>query len=698
MSSTASSLTVQILNDSDNGDGSVFLLLTGDTVSVTGAIQSLQLPQAAGATATAGALNLLSQNGTFVSPSTGQSLPIYEFTVDSLVSGRLLVSLGTAISYSNNAAPTATSQSMRWDKIEFAFPSSGADLTSIDFFGIPLQFDYLDADGNILVSMSYYTSTPTLLASLYALSPSTMTAAFQENSGGSPAFGWNPTTDSLTDFLRVIGPQTFTGDGGSPAPYPSFRAYLTALEQAGTEFTISGVGGVGAPAPANNNVSYDYTGTVQSDGNNGFIVAFTGTTTAVAPNTENGPYGLYTDSDGTTTAKQLPPNLPVTLNLTATTLDNDIYGAVATAFTVGQSTDPNGSGYLPSDLTKYTANSAYANLAGDFIAGLNFGYPGGTDGTNSAVWYSNPPTPYPFAGARTTNDGFYNPFAAVFYNQSDAYGFPFSDRNGRPSPFVWQPADATTLRITILNDQRLDAPQVTLTQPEETLVTLTWPAPNVPPGATLTGYQLEITPPLSGWDTAIPADALTVTAGGLDPGTTYTLALTAEGTAANGNAISSRPTTVSATTGGTPTSSSGEYTFQIALTWTATAPPPTGATFSVAGVDFTPTVGSSPGTNATVSGSAGDNVLPLLVQNGSETIYAGNYSISLMADGDGYSVDPNGSFMLQGNTQPLTQAGPAGTPPYMNTGGNQMVVGTPFAPAPGKQAFPVVFPGSSSSS
>lgn len=695
MSSTASSLTVQILNDSGNADGSVFLLLTGDTVSVTGAIQWLQLPQAAGATATAGALNLLSQNGAFVSPYTGQTLPIYEFTVNSLISGRLLVSLGAAITYSNNAAPTATSQSMRWDKIEFAFPSSGADLTSIDFFGIPLQFDYLDADGNVLVSMSYYTSTPTLLTSLYDLSPSTMTAAFQENSGGSPAFGWNPTTGNLADFLRVIGPQTFTGDGGSPAPYPSFRAYLTALEQAGTEFTISGVGGVGSPAPANNNVSYDYTGTVQSDGANGFIVAFTGTTTAVPPNTDNGPYGLYTDSSGNTTAAQLPASLPVTLNLTAATLDNDIYGAVATAFTVGQSTDPNGSGYISPDLTNYTANSAYANLAGDFIAGLNFGYPGGTDGTNSAVWYSNPPTPFPFAGARTANDGYYNPFAAVFYNQSDAYGFPFSDRNGRPSPFIWQPADATTLRITVLNDQRLDAPQVTVTQPEDTLVTLTWLAPNVPPGATLTGYQLEITPPLSGWDTNIPPDTLTATAGGLDPGTAYTFALTAQGTAANGQPISSRSTTVTATTGGTPTSSGGEYTFQIALTWTATAPPPTGATFSVAGVDFTPTVGGSPGTNATVTGSAGENVLPLLVQNGSETIYAGNYYISLMADGDGYSVDPNGSFMLAGNTQRLTQAGPAGTPPYANTGGNQMVVGTPFAPAPGKQAYPVAFPSGS---
>lgn len=697
MSSTPSNLTVQIVNDSDNngGDDSVFLLLTGDSVSVGGNIQSLQLPQAAGGSITAGALSGLSQNGTVTSPYTGKTRTIYQFTVDTLSSGRLLVSLGTAITYSDNTAPTATNQTMRWDKIEFGYPGSGADLTSIDFFGIPMQFDYLDANDNVLASMSYYTSTPTLLTSLYNLSPSTMANAFQQYSNSTLSFGWNPTSGSLTDFLRVIGPQTFTGSNGSPAPYPSFGGYLSELATANTTFTISGVGGVGSPAPANNSVSYDYTGTVASDGNGGYIVAFTGTTTAVPPNTDNGPYGLYTDAKGITTAKQLPANLPVTLNLTAATLDNDIYGAAATAFTVGQSSDSKKSGYIAPDLVKYTANSAYANLAGDFIAGLNLGYPGGSDGADSAAWYSNPPTPYPFAGARGSNDGRYNPFAAVLYNQSDAYGFPFSDRGGRPSPFVWQPADATTLRITILNDQRLDAPQVTVIQPEDSLVTLNWPLVNVPPGATLTGYQLEITPPLSGWDTSIPADTLTVTAGGLAAGTTYTFSLTAQGTAANGQPISSLATTVTATTGGTPVSSSGSYTFQVALTWTAAAPPPTGATFTVAGNALTPTIGSTGGSNATVSGSAGLNILPLLIQNGTETIYAGNYYISLVADGSGYNIDPNGSFMLAGNTQPLTQAGPPGTPPYLSTAGNQLVVGTPFAPAPGKQANPVVFPSGS---
>lgn len=689
MSSAPSSLTVQIVNDSGNPDDTVFLLLTGDSVAVDGTIQWLQLPQPSSGTATAGALSLVGKQGTLLSPYTGQTLPIYQFTVDTLVSGRLLVSFGTAITYSNNAAPTATSQAMRWDKIEFGYPASGADLTSIDFFGIPMQFEFLDSSGNVLASNSFYTSTPTLLNALYNLSPSTMANAFQQSSKTGPSYGWSPATGSLTDFLRAIGPQTFTGDGGSPAPYPSFKSYLGALQTAGTTFTISGIGGVGAPAPANNSVSYDYTGTVASDGSGGYVVAFTGTTTAVAPNTQNGPYGLYTNASGATTAKQLPANLPVTLALTAATLDNDIYGAVATAFTVGQSTNPTGPGYIDPSLVQYTANSAYANLAGDFIAGLNFGYPGGTDGSNSAVWYSNPPTPYPFAGARSTNDGYYNPFAAVLYNQSDAYGFPFSDRNGRPSPYIPQPTNATTLRITILNDQRLDAPQVVVTQPADSLVTLTWPPVNVPPGATLTGYQVDVTPPPPGWDSTLPADSCTVTFGALPAGTAYTFTLTAQGTSATGKPISSRSTVVTAITGGTPAAASGNYTFDVALTWTAAAPPPTGATFTVAGVALTPTIGSQGGTNAMVSGSAGLNVLPLLIKNGTETIYAGNYYITLVADGDGYNVAQ--SSYLGGNTQPLAFQG---TAPFTN--GTPLVIGTPFAPLPGKQVNPVVFPGTSS--
>ena len=84
------------------------------------------------------------------------------------------------------------------------------------------------------------------------------------------------------------------------------------------------------------------------------------------------------------------------------------------------------------------ANSVYGWIQADVMAALNFGYlKGGADAATqgigqSSVWYGLPPIQYPFGRARSVNDGFYNPWAALMYNHSDAYGFAFSDRSGRP--------------------------------------------------------------------------------------------------------------------------------------------------------------------------------------------------------------------------------------------------------------------------
>lgn len=683
----ASSLTVELVNDSDRDDSAVFLLLTGSTVQVTGGITTLQLPQAASGSVTAGALNTMTASGTLVSTQTGQTCNIYPFQVSSLVSGRLLVSFDTALTYADNAAPTATSQTMRWDKMEFGFPGSGADLTSIDFFGIPLQFEYFDAGGNLLASMTYYSSTPTLLNSLYQLDPTTMPASFQQYTGGQLGYNWTPGTDPLKAFVRAVGPQTLAAQNGTPAPYPSFSGYLGALATAGTTFTLAGIGGVGSPAPANNSVSYSYTGQVTSDGNGGYLVQLAGTTSPVAPNTANTPYGLVTDSAGVTTAEALPADLPVTLALAAGALDNDIYGAAASAYTVGQSSNPQGPGYLDPNLAPYSQNSAYANIAGDFIAALHFGYPGGTWGTDSGAWYSNPPMAYPFAGARATNDGLYNPYAAVFYNLSDAYGFPFSDRGGRPSPYVPLPANATTMRVTVLNDLRLDAPQVSGITVTDTSITLAWSAVTAPDGFTLTGYSVSISPPVPAATQAVTGTTATFT--NLSPGTRYTLSVAAVGTGAAGNAVQSSALPVGATTSGSAAALAGDISFLITLNWGVASPMPTGTSFMINASSYTPSPTAAP---VTVMGSVGLNTVPLQMLDGAgSTVYASNYAITLSGTDASYTVG-NGPYALAGNGAALTQAGPPGTPPYNAGKGLFLTVGTPFAPLPDKQPNPVAFP------
>lgn len=685
----ANGLTVEIVNDSGQADSDVYLLLTGDSLAVTGNAPSvLNLPQAKGASVTASALNGLSSgSNTILSPLTGQSRPIYSFGLSTIVSGRLLVSFGTPITYADNAAPTATSETCRWDKMEFGYPGSGADLTSLDFFGIPLQFEYLDGSGTVLDSATFYTSTETLLSTLYNLSASTMGSAFM------PVVSSD--TIDLSTFQRILGPGTIASasTAGSPAPYPSFSGYLTALVAGAQTFTISGTAGVGSPAPANNAVSYAYTGSFASDGADGFTLTLTGTTGGM-------PYGLYTNANGVTTAQQLPSNLTVTVTLPAGAFDTNIYAAPATSFSVALASTSQQPANLPSDWQNYVANSAYATIAGDILAGLNFGYPGGTLGNDSAVWYTNPPpTPYPFAAVRATNDGLYNPYAAVFYNFSDAYGFPFSDRGGRPSPFIPQPATATTLRITILPDVRLDQVSgVTVTGATNGGLVLNWSPLTPPSGFTVTQYQIIAsyfaTQPdgspatVPSWTMVTPSTTTNYTFDNLTQGLPYTFEVTALGTGPTGGAVTSYPVAVTAMAGQTWSAPTGSLPFNITLNWSAniSGQVPSGYTICIGGQAYDPNA-TSP-TPILINGQSGFNLVPIIItDSGGTVIYSDVYVVNLLATAGA----PAGTYTLVGtpflgsNSAPLTVAWSGQTP-------SQLVLGTPFAPIAGKLPGPVVFP------
>lgn len=690
---TTPSLTVELVNDSGYADSEVFLLLTGTAVATSGNnITTLLLPQATTASVTAGALGALTPGGTLVSTLTGQTCNIYSFDLTTLTSGRLLVSFVEPLVYADNAAPTATSRAMRWDKLELGFPGSGADLTSIDFFGIPLQFEYFDGSGALLSTMTYYTSTPTLLDAMYQLDTATMASAFQQVSKtGTLSYGWTPDVSPLSSFVRLLGPQTLTASNSPPAPYPSFASYLNALVASGQSFTLTGIGGVGAPAPSNNSVSYSYTGSVASDREGGYLINLTGTTTAVSPNLVNTPYGLAPDAQNTLQCALLPANLPVTLALAAGAFDNAIYAAEATAYAVGQSTSSSGPSYLEPSLVPYAQNSVYASIAGDFIAALHFGYAGGNCGSDSGAWYSSPPTAYPFAGARATNDGFYNAFAAVLYNLSDAYGFPFSDRGGRPSPYVPLPPTATTMRITVLADSRLDAPQVTNVTSTDTTLVVTWGAVAPPDGFALTGYTVTISPPIPATSQTVAATVTTATFKDLDACTSYTLSITANGTA-NGQSVQSYALPLSAATIGQVAPLTGDIDFQITLNWGVTTPTPPGTTFQIDGQAYTPSATAAP---IMIKGQAGLNTVPLrMLDAAGNVVYSGNYAIQLAGSSGSYTVAATGPFLLAGNSVALVAAGPPGTPPYDAGSAQSLSVGTPFAPSPGKQINPVVFPGS----
>ena len=292
----------------------------------------------------------------------------------------------------------------------------------------------------------------------------------------------------------------------------------------------------------------------------GWLIKLTGTTAAASP---------------------LPSNADVCIPLPRRdhgygSADFNIYGAPQNCETLGLAAN---NALLPctdqdAAALGAVANSVYGWMQADVLAALNFGYMNGAadaafGGGSSAVWYGMPPIQYPFGQARNGNDGFYNGWAAFMYNHSDAYGFAFSDRNGRPSPDIDFPVGGT-LRIWILPDTRLDAPVVTATpgtcsgSPTSTCtVALAWPAV-----VNADHYVVAWSPPYTTQSTTVQGQTgYTVT--GLAPGTPYTFTVRAYN--ADGSQSSIELPVYATTQGTAPAPAPGNAAFQFGFTWTPPA-------------------------------------------------------------------------------------------------------------------------------
>ena len=538
-------ITVQVINDSGLPDSQVMLLVAGKDVqtkdpstgvtttypfSVNG-VSSVDLTNAPTSAVSAGALsNLELASFTVNSPYSGaRKLPVYTFTMSTVGSGALYVSYapsGTP-ALSMPPAPTVTAN-YRFQPIEFSYSNaivSNGDLTTIDFYGIPLQMQtYAPGDttfSRAIDKVTYYTSTPTLLQSFLSASPN-LQYAFRATGGSVYSFNAGKSSYSASDFAnfaRIVGPNQAaaawsdsspvfyppsapsgwtgtwppTGTMGSPYPYPSFSSYLAELAKA--EYTFTEVDDRVISA-----YTFHYTGKV--------LPMTAGTTDTCLPNSLAAP-GYYIKLTGTTSgAAPLPDNadicIPLPTNGAAATYSADgktqltppissgdfvVYGATqnceALALYSADGNNGNTIGIQPCTDSNAAqlgaiANSIYGWIQADVLSALNFGYMQGNadkayGGGRSNVWYGHPPAQYPFGAARNSpDDGFYNPWAALVYNNSDAYGFAFSDRKGRPSPDISFPIGGT-LRLWILPDVRLDAPLVTVTATDDKSVTLSWP-------------------------------------------------------------------------------------------------------------------------------------------------------------------------------------------------------------------------------
>ena len=679
---------VELVNDSDNPGGDETLFILFDTPKDSGTVAGIELLENSGsasASATGVALSTVWPAGKsgqpeLVSHYTGKTRPIYSFTLSDVDSGRLTFSYETPAAIVDGNAPTAT-ENYRYDKLELTYlgenRSGGGNLTAIDFFAIPLQVDIIhwgETTPDPLQSKSIYASTPTILSTLKALAPDTMGPAFRNTSDEEFHFTAGESLD-LSTFARVLSPNTIAAASatGSAAPYPGFggaKGYLQTL--VGKSYQLNGAQYGG----------YKYKATFASDGQGGYTVHCVGETTAVP-------------------AAPLPANADVTLNLPADQLDFFIYATVANmaSYSVAGFPFVDDSVLTAEDKVKLANASPYGAMVGDIQAALNFGYLGGRFDASVAdptatqdidAYYSSVllPYAYPYVGARINNDGFYNPYAALFYYLSDAYGHPYSDRLAAASP-LYSLRAGDTVRITILNDNRLDTPLVSVSSADTTTLDLSWPTvPNA------TGYTVELSPDPSQANGPFdqqsgPSQSRTIS--GLTPGTAYLVSVAATGTA-NDQAIRSAVLPVQGVTAAAPeiapadiTAGDDLPTFKLNL----------GLTPNFSGMSYVVN-GQSVGfdDDASVEAAIGTNTLNLSILDANQTVvYRGTYFITLNADGESADhFDVGSPFALEYNLTPLTQAGPPGTPPYPLGPNYPLTIGTPFTPKPYYQYFEVLFP------
>jgi hypothetical protein len=424
-------INVQIVNNSAviNPDD-VYLLLTGDDASATGITPNVSTQ-----------LSALTSN---------------EFTLSSISSGRITFSFNGPVA----ANQQALDPSHRFDKIELTYPGGAANLTAVDFFGIPFKLEALDSSGNVLQMLTYYTSANSLESKLEALDPPN--GAQVMTPGG--------------QFARILSPSL------SPSSYSSMQSYVTSV--AGKTVHINGTY-VGLVGPSPN--TYSYSGTF---GKSHSSITLSGTQSA-------------------------NPN-PEALTIDGSTLASAIYTNNG-AYTVGGN---------PAHVAD---NDVYAAIYRDLVAGFDFGYVHGKYGNNSAGWYGTTPYHPPYACARTTQDGFYNKYAAIIAANSDAYGFPFSDRN-QPVQIALNSAVAT-LRITLLPDDVLDAPIIQSTTPSTHSLKVKWASVS---GAT--DYTVNVSPPIPA-QTFDVGNSTSYRITSLNPGTPYTVSVTASNPTSTSEAI-----------------------------------------------------------------------------------------------------------------------------------------------------------------
>ena len=385
-------------------------------------------------------------------------------------SGRIYVCYGTpwqptsATSQPAFLPGTGDNANCVFDKVELTFdgsPYSCADLTSIDFWAIPMNLvSYLD---NVKVHELKGVKDSSSISEIYSVlkaqsNPVQSTDTATELYKACEAEGMNPPTLSPESgemtynetFLRIVGPNSYPSFGnpgrkemmGLPfTPYNTMEAYLNHLIDKYGPGTKKGavVDGLG------NGVIGKVAGT------------FSGNPSA-SPQTnltkkQSYNFTIEIDKDmNLSLSGKAEEAGKFTMNIKKWDLltPSAMYGG-APKFDVGETSQTPG-------------NDLYGWMLGDLFAGFNIGAIGCPTSVNNTVvgtmtsseWFSELDNSQMFGALWPDHSNFYNEWAAALVTRSDAYCFAYAERFSAPQLNL-APGKVDTMKIELLGPVAVDS-------------------------------------------------------------------------------------------------------------------------------------------------------------------------------------------------------------------------------------------------
>jgi hypothetical protein len=334
------------------------------------------------------------------------------------ISGRIYVSLGDQLptspdpTFAFNAGQPSVD--MRWSFVELTYSTgivSVANLTDVDFYAFPISLYACNGTAVVPPELSYSASGDSVQSQLTSLIPANQ----QANAILTKTI---PGTDT-TELVRILSPVH------APGAYPSLQPYVTQVQTTASgavfatitdQYSRFGLAAQGCSSCSTTTVADPYSAGTQppTDGSH-----------ACRYDTQTYSFSCTFDISGNINMAgggSCIGNSGYTIMIPASEIAYGIYTGTP-AFTVNGQTAPGGT---------FDTNDLFKAAVRDLMAGFAFGFVGSSQYGNlpSNQWWS---ATQAFANIHPVANGnyFFNAYAEIIYNNSNAYGQPYSDR--------WQP-------------------------------------------------------------------------------------------------------------------------------------------------------------------------------------------------------------------------------------------------------------------